>query len=265
MTAALELTDVTVDIAGRRVVDMADLRVSRGEVVGLLGANGCGKTTLLRAALGLTRVRRGETKLAGRAVDSLREGERARLTGYLPQERRVGWNLTACRVAALGVPHLPPARARDVALAALADVEMSHLAERGVLDMSGGERARVLLARLLATGAPLLIADEPAAGLDPDAQLLVMDILRARAAAGIAVLVTLHDLNLAARGCDRLAVMAEGRVVADGPPRTTLTPKVLREAFGVEGELIERDGVVVRYARGPSRYGGREIRDPTPR
>lgn len=245
MTAALELTDVAVDIAGRRVVDGVNLAVSRGEVVGLLGANGCGKTTLLRAALGLMRVTGGEAKLAGRAVKGLGEGARSRLAGYLPQERRVGWNLPAWRVAALGAPHLPPAQAREVALAALTDVEMSHLAERGVFDMSGGERARVLLARLLATDAPLLIADEPAAGLDPDAQLLVMDILRARAAAGAAVLVTLHDLSLAARSCDRLAVMAKGRLVADDPPRAALTAEVLREAFGVGGVVIERDGSMV--------------------
>ena len=250
MTAALEMTGVAVDIAGRRIVEAIYLTVSHGEVVGLLGANGCGKTTLLRAALGLARNTRGESKLNGRAVEDLRDDERARLVGYLPQERRVGWNLPAWRVAALGVPHLPPARAREAALAALADVQMSHLADRGVLDMSGGERARVLLARLLATGAPLLIADEPAAGLDPDAQLLVMEILRARAdAAAAAVLVTLHDLGLAARGCDRLVVMADGRVVADGPPREALTPQVLREAFRLEGGFGESDGLALRISR----------------
>lgn len=245
MTAALELVDVAVDIAGRRVVDGVNLVVSPGDVVGILGANGCGKTTLLRAALGLTRVVRGVAKLADKSVVPLSEADRARLVGYLPQERRVGWNLPAWRIAALGAPHLTAKRARDASMMALAEVEMVHLAERGARDMSGGERARVLLARLLVTGAPLLVADEPAAGLDPDAQLLVMDLLRARAARGTAILVTLHDLTLAAQSCNRLLVMAKGKTVAQGTPRDVLKPQVLSDAFGLHGRMTEVEGLAV--------------------
>ena len=250
MTTALELDRVSVDIAGRRVVDNLSLTVAPGEVVGIVGANGCGKTTVIRAALGLVRVQTGDVRLAGRPVLSLSEAERARSAGYLPQERRIAWNLPAWRVAALGAPHLTPAKARAVATDALAEAGMAELARRGVLDMSGGERARVLLARLIATGAPLLVADEPAAGLDPDAQLLVADLLRARAARGAAVLVTLHDLTLAARGCDRLVVMGQGRVVAQGTPRETLTLDVLGAAFGLTGALIDTaGGAVVAVSR----------------
>ncbi|MGH7022093.1 MAG: ATP-binding cassette domain-containing protein, partial [Caulobacteraceae bacterium] len=111
-------------------------------------------------------------------------------------------------------------------------------AERGVRDMSGGERAKTLIARLLVTGAPLLMADEPTAGLDPHAALAAMDILRSRAEGGAAVVATLHDLTLAARACDRLAVMSAGRVLVLGPPAEALAPPVLAEAFGLEGELI---------------------------
>ena len=250
MTAALELAGVSVDIAGRRVVDGVSLTVAPGEVVGVIGANGCGKTTAIRAALGLIPLRTGEARLAGRRVSELSEADRARLAGYLPQERRVGWNLPAWRVAALGVPHLPPVKARAIAMDALAEVEMADLAERGVFDMSGGERARVLLARLVATGAPLLIADEPAAGLDPDAQFLIADLLRARAARGAAVLVTLHDLTLAARSCDRLVVMAKGRVVAAGRPRDVLTADVLATTFRLNGALVDtQTGLVVAAQR----------------
>ena len=110
---------------------------------------------------------------------------------------------------------------------------------RGVLDMSGGERARVLLARLLATGAPLLVADEPAAGLDPDAQLLTMELLRDAADRGAGVAVTLHDLTLAARACDRLVVLGGGRIASEGPPKQALTRDVLAEVFGLNGELME--------------------------
>ena len=250
MTAALELADVAAALAGRTVIEAVSLTVAPGELVGVLGANGCGKTTLLRAALGLIALSAGEARLADREVGGLSEAERASRAGYLPQERRIGWNLPAWRVAALGVPQQSPARAREIAMGALAEVAMTHLAERGVLDMSGGERARVLLARLIATGAPLLVADEPAASLDPAAQLLVMELLRARVAAGAAVLVTLHDLTLAARGCDRLAVMAAGRLIALGPPRQALAPDILAAAFALDGAMMEtRAGPVIAARR----------------
>ena len=250
MTAALELIGVGVDLARRPVLAGVTLKVAPGEVLGVLGANGSGKTTLLRAALGLMALKRGEARLAGRPVASLSELDRASLAAYLPQERRIGWNMPAWRVAALGAVHRPPGEARRVAFDALARVGMAALAERGVRDMSGGERGRVLIARLIATGAPLLIADEPAAGLDPDAQFLVMDLLRERAAAGAAILLTLHDLTLAARSCDRLAVLAAGGLVGLGPPAEVLNPEVLSAAFGLDGELIDtRAGAVIAVRR----------------
>ena len=126
---------------------------------------------------------------------------------------------------------------------------LSNLANRGVLDLSGGERARVLLARLLATAAPLLVADEPTAGLDPDAQLLSLELFREEAARGAAVILTLHDLGLAARACDRLVVVSSGRVVADGTPKEALTPGVLREVFGLDGGLEETSAGLTLAAR----------------
>jgi iron complex transport system ATP-binding protein len=253
VSPALELTLVDVELARRPVLEAVTLAAGPGEVLGVLGANGSGKTTLLRAALGLIALKAGEARLGGAPVGRLSELERASLAAYLPQERRVGWNMPAWRVAALGAVHRPPAEARRVALDALEQVGISALAERGVRDMSGGERARVLIARLIATGAPLLIADEPAAGLDPDAQFLVMDLLRARAAAGAAVLVTLHDLTLAARACHRLAILAGGRLLAVGTPAETLTGEVLSAAFGLEGGLIDTPAGPVVAARRESR------------
>ena len=236
---ALELIHARVEIAGRAVLDDISLAVAPGEVLGVLGANGAGKTTLIRAALGLAHLAGGEARLAGRPVRGLGEIERASLAGYLPQERRVGWNMPAWRIAALGAVHRPPAQAHRIALEALTGVGMAALAERGVLDMSGGERGRVLLARLIATGAPLLVADEPAAGLDPDAQFKIMELLGARAAAGAAVLVTLHDLTLAARSCHRLAILAAGRLVALGPPAEAIGRDILALAFNLDGGLID--------------------------
>lgn len=126
---------------------------------------------------------------------------------------------------------------------------MAALAGRGVLDMSGGERARVLLARLLATRARLLVADEPAAGLDPEAQLLILDRLRQRASDGAAVIVTSHDLTLAARACDRLAVLHGGALKALAPPREALSPRLLAEVFALDGSLIETDAGLTLAAR----------------
>jgi iron complex transport system ATP-binding protein len=235
---ALDLAGVRVDVAGRGVLDDVTLSVDRGEVLGIVGANGSGKTTLLRAALGVAPLAAGEARLFGHEARRLSPARRASFAAWLPQERKVGWNLPAWRIAALGAPDATPGRARALALAALEKVGMALHAERGVLDMSGGERARVLLARLLASEAPLLIADEPDAGLDPDAQRLIMELLGEAAQAGRAVVVTLHDLGLAAGGCDRLAVLDAGRLVALGDPFEALAPAVLRSSFGLDGSLI---------------------------
>lgn len=253
MTPALALSNATVKRDGRIVLAEASLCAHSGEVVGVVGANGAGKTTLLRAALGLARLDQGSAQLGGRELSALSEAHRASLAAYLPQERRVGWNLPAWRVAGLGAFNLQPREARALAEVALARVGLIGLETRGVLDMSGGERARALLARLLVTAAPLLVADEPAAGLDPDAQLLALELFREEAARGAAVVLTLHDLSLAARSCDRIVVLREGRVVADGPAAEALSPEVLASAFGLRGRLEETAEGLVIVAR---RVGG---------
>ena len=239
MTAALALIGATVRRDAAVVLSTADLVVEPGEVVGVVGANGAGKTTLLRAALGLAGLAQGRAELAGRNVTELSDSERAARVAYLPQERRVGWNLPAWRIVSLGAPGDSPKDARVVALQSLRRVGLAGLENRGILDMSGGERARALLARLLAARSPLLVADEPASGLDPDAQLLAMDLFREEAARGAGVLLTLHDLSLAARFCDRVVVMARGCVLADGAPRSSLNVDVLAAAFGLDGDLTE--------------------------
>ncbi|WP_395670760.1 ABC transporter ATP-binding protein [Phenylobacterium sp.] len=249
MTPALRLRDARVQRDRQVVLDGAGLVAAPGEVVGVVGPNGAGKTTLLRAVLGLARLDAGTAELGGRPVDRLSDAERAALAAYLPQERRIGWNLSAWRIAALGAPDAQPGEAQARALAALARVGLAGLEDRGVLDMSGGERARTLLARLLVTGAPLLVADEPTAGLDPDAQLLALDLFREEASRGAAVVLTLHDLGLAARACDRLVVIHHGRVVAEGAPQDALSPQVLFEVFGLAARLIETDAGPVLAAR----------------
>ena len=249
MSAAWTIEGVKARRGKALVLNGASLSVAPGEVLGVVGPNGAGKTSLLRAGLGLMSLETGEARLAGRPVDRLSPVERARLVGYLPQERRLAGNLPALEVAALGAPDLPPGEALAVARERLQRVGVVDLADRGVLDMSGGERARVLLARLLATRAPLLVADEPVAGLDPDAQLLTLDLLRAEASAGAAVVVTLHDLGLAARTCDRVLVLDHGRVAADGKPGEALSSQVLARVFRLDGALIETPAGLTLAAR----------------
>jgi iron complex transport system ATP-binding protein len=251
MSEALRIEGALLRLDGRAVLDGASLVARSGEVTGVIGPNGAGKTTLLRAALGLQPLDGGEAQLSGRRLADLSEAERAALAGYLPQERKVAWNLSALSVVSLGVPGEPPRLACEIAGEMLERVGLTRLADRGVLDMSGGERARVLLARLLATRAPLLMADEPAAGLDPDAQLLILDILREEARRGAAVVLTLHDLTLAARFCDRVTALKDGRVVAEGRPEQALSPEALRQVFGLDGALVETShGLVAAMRRG---------------
>lgn len=249
MSAAWTLEAVTARQGRKTVLEAASLSVAAGEVVGVVGPNGAGKTSLLRAGLGLLPIAAGQARLSTGSVDQLKPDQRARLVGYLPQDRRVAWNLPARMVAALGAVDLSQAEADVLARACLTRVGAGELADRGVLDMSGGERARVLLARLLATRAPLLVADEPVAGLDPDAQLLTLDLLRAEASRGAAVVVTLHDLGLAARACDRIVVVSKGRVVAEGAPRQALSREVLAQVFGLDGDLVETPAGLVLAAR----------------
>ena len=250
MSALLELDSVVARMGASTVLDGVSVSVGAGELVALCGPNGAGKSSAIRAALGLTPLQSGAAKLGGEDVRRLSERERGTRAAYLPQERHIAWNLPAIEAAALGAPFLTGDAALQRARAALDEIGAGHLADRGVAEMSGGERARVLLARALVVQAPLLLADEPIAGLDPDAQLLVLERLRARADAGGGVLVSLHDLTLAARIADRVVVLDAGRVVADAAPVEALSSDVLRSVFGLDGVWVEAsDGPLLAARR----------------
>ncbi|MBX7247859.1 MAG: ABC transporter ATP-binding protein [Caulobacteraceae bacterium] len=232
---ALAFEDLIVDLGGRRALDGVSAAIARGGFTAICGPNGAGKTTLLRAALGLVRPTSGQARLDGADPSSLAPQARASRAAYLPQERRVVWGVPALSVVALGALNVSPSEAEARARTALDQVGLATFADRGVFEMSGGERARVLLARLIVSGAPTLLLDEPVAGLDPDAQLLVLDHLRARAEAGATVVTTLHDLSLAGRYAERVLVLQRGRLASDGPPFEALDPRVLAEVFGLDG------------------------------
>jgi len=230
---------LSVALGKRMVVRDVSLTLTDGMLVGILGPNGAGKSTLVRALLGLTPAAEGRVLLDGTAIDALPRGEVARRIAYLPQGQMLHWPLTVERLVALGrLPHLAPfsrigAADRAAIADAMARAEVTHLAARTATELSGGERARVLLARALAVGAPALVADEPLASLDPEHQLQGMEVMRDLARAGGLVLAVLHDLPLAARFCDRVLVIDAGRLVADGAPRDVLTPALMAQVYRV--------------------------------
>ncbi len=235
----LSLEQASARIDGRTVLDGVDLTLRAAELVVLCGPNGAGKSSVIRALAGLLPLVSGRALAGIKSVHGLSPRQRAERVAYLPQEQRIAWNMPAREIAALGTPFLSGDDALTRADAALVEVGAGHLGDRGVAQMSGGERARVLLARALVADAGALLADEPVAGLDPDAQLLVLDRLKARARAGQGVLVSLHDLTLAARYADRIVVIDHGRMVADDTPMQALNPMCLLDVFGIRAGWVD--------------------------
>ncbi len=227
----------------RTVLADASLSLRAGELCALCGPNGAGKSTLLRALIGLHPISSGRVSLGGDPLAILSRREIARRAALLPQDTPVELPLTVREVVALGrLPHLgrfEPEGQNDVAAVetALAATDVAGLADRSVAELSGGERQRVHLARALAQEAPLLLLDEPLAGLDLAHQLRALELVRASVQSGRAVLLAVHDLTLAARFCDRLVLVADGRVRADAPPAEVLTVDNLARWFGVRAEI----------------------------
>jgi iron complex transport system ATP-binding protein len=245
----LEADGLLVFLRRRPVLRGVSFRAEAGELTAVLGRNGAGKTTLLRALAGLIPTAAGVGRLDGRPLAAWPRAALARTLAYLPQERDVHWALSARNVVALGrLPHQPAGAGESAAdraaiAAAIASMDIAALADRPVQEMSGGEKARVLLARALAQEPRVLVADEPAAGLDPAHQLTLFQHLARFVADGRSVLVALHDLSLAARFCHKIVLLHDGRALAAGAPGAVLTPEHLGLAYGIEAQYRTIDGI----------------------
>lgn len=241
----LEARDIAVRLSGRDTIRGASLSIAAGEVVGLLGPNGAGKSTLMRALTGQIAAG-GSIFLGEDDVRALSHAARARLIAYLPQNRGIGWPLAVRAVVGIG---RMPWRAfggvesdedRAICREAMEVTDVVHLAERPVTELSGGEQARVLAARAIAQATPVLIADEPVSGLDPAHEITMMMAFRRIAAKDRAILVSLHDLSLAARWCDRLILLKQGAIIAEGKPSEVMDAATLRDVFGIKA-LVQHD------------------------
>ena len=238
--AAMVAVDVHVSLGGNPILKGVSFEARPGEVAGLIGPNGAGKSTLLRALAGLIRPDSGEVHLGDTSLKTLNSGERARRIAFMPQHDAMH-PFTALetvlmgRYAHLGRFELEGREDRQIAREAMTRTDTEQFESRQLDRLSGGERQRVILARALAQQAGIILLDEPSASLDLRHRLSMMETLRDEAVdRNVAVVVALHDVSLAGRYCDRLTLLSEGVIAAEGSPADVLTPVNLRTVFGVE-------------------------------
>jgi iron complex transport system ATP-binding protein len=237
---SLKLHEASVRLHGAQLLRDVSFEVTPGKLVGLLGPNGAGKTTAVRALLGLQPLSAGHAYLDGQPSHSLTPKQRALRVSYLPQARKLAWPIAVREAVSLGrfAYGGPMGRLGPVDAAAVEDAltrcSLNGFEDRSVTSLSGGELARVHLARALASQGPALIADEPTAALDPGHSFDVLATLKYQASAGQAVLVVLHDLALAARFCDEIILLDQGKLVIQAPPREALNPQILSSVYRVK-------------------------------
>jgi len=244
----LQADALTVRLGSHQVLHEVSADFARGQVTAVLGPNGAGKSTLLACLAGLRTPDGGSVRLDARPCSSLSRRLLAQKIGFLPQTADIFWDIDVETLVSLGrFPHRgrwgDTEADRTAIEAAMQATDIGHLRHRQVNQLSGGERGRVLLARVLAGKPDWLLADEPLASLDPAHQLDVLDCLRQSASRGVGVVLVVHDLNQAARIADQLILMKDGCIIARGAPDAVLTPALLAETFGVQTQLSQlQDG-----------------------
>ncbi len=243
----IQANNITLTFGQRVILNSLNINIGAGELVGLIGPNGAGKTSLLRILAKLQTADTGTVQLDGQNLDQINRKQLAQSIGYLAQGAPAHWPLQVRRLIELGrLPYLSPwgklsDHDRQIVDLAIHQAEVEHLSERVVSTLSGGERLRVLIARMFATEPNIILADEPIAALDPYHQLHIMELFRDHCERGGSAVVVMHDLNMAARFCHRLALLHEGSIVSEGAPEQVLQPQQLREVYGIEAELQQHD------------------------
>jgi iron complex transport system ATP-binding protein len=239
--------DLALNLGGAPVLAGVSAAIAPGRITAIIGPNGAGKSSLLACLAGLQRPAAGHVTVDGAPIHSLDPRQRARRIGFLPQVAEVNWDIDVQTLVALGrLPHQSDSAANAAAIAAaMAATDCARLAARVVNSLSGGERARVLLARVLAGQPDYLLADEPLANLDPGHQLDTLACLRAAADAGAGVAIVLHDLALAAQVADQLLLLDSGKVVAGGTATQVLNPAIVADVYGIDVQIQDQpDGRV---------------------
>ena len=245
---AVDARDVTYEVDGKILLHGVDLCASEGQLVGLIGPNGAGKSTLLRTISGALGHRDGVVRLEGTNIKSLSSREVATGLALVPQIAPYTHGFTAVELVLMGrYPHLgrfqiEGSKDEGIARDAMRLTETESFTDRTLDTLSGGERQRVFVARALAQQPRILLLDEPTSNLDVLHQLKVLDLVRELVDDGLTAVAAIHDLNLAARYCDRLVLLQDGRVLAEGPPVEVLTPETIETAFGVKS-AVYRDPV----------------------
>ena len=240
----LEANEISAGYGAANVLHGVSLTLAAGEFVGLVGPNGCGKSTLLRVLSHVLRPRCGRVLLNGQESGRIPAGQRARQMAFVPQQETAAFDFTVRDIVLMGrYPyrerwHGESAKDYEIVAAALAEADLTHLADRPVTRLSGGEHRRVLLARALAQQTPLLLLDEPTAHLDVTHQVELMRLVQSLTRTqNKGALAALHDLNQAAEFCDRLILMRDGKIIAGGTPDAVLTPDHLRDVYAAEFEI----------------------------
>lgn len=243
----LQARGLNVKIGDRSILEQVSARFQRGKITAIVGPNGAGKSTFMDCLSYLRKPDEGLVSLKGGEIGKLSDRTRARILGYLPQYADIVWDVDCETFVGLGrIPHKGPwgltARDREAIATALTKTDTCMFSERMITTLSGGERARVLIARALAGEPDWILADEPLAGLDPGHAIDVAQLFRSLAHKdGLGIVLTLHDLDMAMRVADRVIILARGQIIADDEAAIALTPENLRKAYGIEAEFITTD------------------------
>ena len=237
----LDVRNATLTKGNKQIVENASFSYGSNEFVALLGANGAGKTSLIRGVLGLEKLDKGTANVDGTLISSLSAKQKAQKIAYLPQTRSLAWPVSVRQVVTLGRYSFGAGKLQSsdqqAVDEALHKCALDELSERKTSTLSGGEMARVHCARMLASGANLIVADEPTLSLDPYHQFQIMNIFLEFVSKGGGVLVVIHDVQMAAKYASRLIWMKNGRIVGDGSIQDTLNEVMIEQVYGVESKI----------------------------